>query len=105
MNDRPLGLESGTVRVVPYDERWPHIYAAEAMRIRTSLAESGIDVAMEHMGSTAVPGLHAKPIIDMLMGWRDDSDRLSLIEQLQTLGYSYRGEQGIPGREFFRRGE
>jgi GrpB-like predicted nucleotidyltransferase (UPF0157 family) len=101
----PLGLESGVVRVVPYNAQWPVLYALEATRIHDGLSSRGLRVDLEHMGSTAVPGLSAKPIIDILGGWHHDDDRLALIEALTALGYNYRGEQGIPGREFFRRGD
>jgi GrpB-like predicted nucleotidyltransferase (UPF0157 family) len=52
-----------------------------------------------------VPGLAAKPIIDILAGLVDAEDRTGVIAVLQSAGYVHRGEQGIPGREFFRRGE
>ena len=50
-----LGLESGTVRVVPYDPAWQALFAAEAARIRAAL--DGLPLRLEHMGSTGVPGL------------------------------------------------
>jgi GrpB-like predicted nucleotidyltransferase (UPF0157 family) len=100
-----LGLESGTVRVVPYDPVWAALYDAEAARLSTILAAQGVSLRMEHTGSTAVPGLAAKPIIDILAGSRDEERRERTIAALEAAGYSYRGEQGIPGRDFFRRGE
>ena len=54
----PLGLESKTVRVVPYDDRWPSLFEAEAARILEAVERAGVPaVAIEHVGSTAVPGL------------------------------------------------
>jgi GrpB-like predicted nucleotidyltransferase (UPF0157 family) len=100
-----LGLESGTVRVVPYDPVWADLYGAESARLATFLAAHGVSVVIEHTGSTAVPGLAAKPIIDILAGRHDDGRRDRYIAALEAAGYSYRGEQGIPGRDFFRRGE
>jgi GrpB-like predicted nucleotidyltransferase (UPF0157 family) len=104
--ERVLGLESGTVRVVPYDAAWPQLYDAEVTRLGPIMASHGATIVFEHTGSTAVPGLVAKPVLDILAG-RPDSDagRARAIEALQAAGYVYRGEQGIPGRDFFRRGD
>jgi GrpB-like predicted nucleotidyltransferase (UPF0157 family) len=98
-----LGLESGTVRVVPYDPAWPALFAAEAARIRAAL--DGLPLRLEHMGSTGVPGLAAKPIVDILAGRPPGSAVGPYVEALARAGYAHRGEQGIPGREFFRRGD
>jgi GrpB-like predicted nucleotidyltransferase (UPF0157 family) len=98
-----LGLESGTVRVVPYDPRWAELFAAEADRIRAALGAE-LPLALEHMGSTAVPGLAAKPIIDLLGGYPPGAQAERYVEPLVRAGYIHRGEQEIPGREFFRRG-
>jgi GrpB-like predicted nucleotidyltransferase (UPF0157 family) len=100
-----LGLESGRVRVVPYSEAWPTLYAAEIARVAPLLAAAGVRLAFEHTGSTAVPGLAAKPIIDILAGLADEDGRGAAIAALQAAGYVHRGEQEIPGRDFFRRGE
>jgi GrpB-like predicted nucleotidyltransferase (UPF0157 family) len=103
--DAPLGLQSGTVVVVPYHAGWADLYAREAERLHVHLKEHGLELVLEHTGSTSVPGLSAKPIIDILGGWQDDADRPRLIAALEAAGYIHRGEQGIPGREFFRRGD
>ena len=99
-----LGLESGRVRVVPYNAGWPGLYAAEVERFQPFLERAGIRLAVEHSGSTSVPGLAAKPIIDILAGLGREDERSQVIAALQEAGYVYRGEQGIPGRDFFRRG-
>lgn len=99
-----LGLESGTVRVMSYDSTWPTLFVAEAERITRHLAEHNLRLALEHTGSTAVPGLAAKPILDMLAGYTDAGAREKYIVALEDCGYTYRGEQGIAGRDFFRRG-
>jgi GrpB-like predicted nucleotidyltransferase (UPF0157 family) len=91
------------VEVVPYDERWPVLYEAEAALLRHVF---GPDlVAIDHIGSTAVPGLPAKPIIDILVVIRD----IGRIEDFEAgmidLGYRPRGECldafGTPGRFYF----
>jgi GrpB-like predicted nucleotidyltransferase (UPF0157 family) len=99
-----LGLESGTVRLVAYDPTWAALFAAEAQRIRAELGPD-LPLALEHMGSTAVPGLVAKPILDLLGGYPPGTRVERYIAALVRAGYAHRGEQGIPGREFFRRGE
>lgn len=99
----PLGLESGTVRVVPYDERWPALYRDEEARLRRALGE--LPLVLEHVGSTSVPGLSAKPIIDILAGRDPGAPPLTFVPPIESAGYEHRGENGLPGREFFRRGK
>jgi GrpB-like predicted nucleotidyltransferase (UPF0157 family) len=100
-----LGLESGAVRVVPYDSNWPSLFAAEAERLQQRFAARGLAVVLEHTGSTAVPGLAAKPILDILAGYPEGAVVEEYITVLTKAEYVHRGEQGIPGREFFRRGD
>ena len=101
----PLGLESKTVRVVSYDDRWPDLFDAEAARIVGAVTSAGLPpLAIEHVGSTAVPGLAAKPILDLAAGRPPDILSRTYIPILESLGYIYRGDGGLPGREFFRRG-
>ena len=59
----PLGLESGVVRLVEYDSRWPELFEAEAERLRP-VAER-LSLVLEHVGSTSIPGLCAKPVLDI----------------------------------------
>jgi GrpB-like predicted nucleotidyltransferase (UPF0157 family) len=99
-----LGLESGTVRVVPYDSAWPELFAREADRLQAVLAKAHLALVLEHTGSTAVPGLAAKPVLDMLGGYPEGAEVHSYVHSLVSAGYVHRGEQDIPGREFFRRG-
>jgi GrpB-like predicted nucleotidyltransferase (UPF0157 family) len=91
--------------VVPYDPTWPELFAAEAEALRRRFAATGLPVALEHTGSTAVPGLAAKPILDILAGYPPGAALPEYIGVFTAAGYVHRGEQGIPGREFFRRGD
>jgi GrpB-like predicted nucleotidyltransferase (UPF0157 family) len=100
-----IGLESGRVRVVPYDGAWPTLYASEIARLAPPLAAAGVLVVFEHTGSTAVRGLAAKPSIDILAGLAAEDGRDTVCAALCAAGYLHRGEQGIPGRDFFRRGD
>jgi GrpB-like predicted nucleotidyltransferase (UPF0157 family) len=61
-----LGLESGVVRVVEYDARWPELFAAERQRIRDRCRR--LALRLEHVGGTSVPGMCAKPILDIAAG-------------------------------------
>jgi len=99
----PLGLESGVVRLVDYNPTWPELFRLEASRISDALAP--LAPRLEHVGSTAVPGLPAKPVLDILGGYTALEDLPDIIAGLRRAGYVHRGNQGIPGREFFRRGE
>ena len=105
MAETALGLLSGTVRVVPYNPEWATLFAAERERLEHVLAARDISLVIEHTGSTAVRGLAAKPVLDILAGWASEEQRQPTINALQAAGYSYRGEEGIPERDFFRRGE
>ena len=85
--------------VVDYDPAWPALFAALRAPVVAALQE--IAVAMEHVGSTAVPGLAAKPIIDLDVAIRTETRLPEAIEQLACLGYVYEGDKGIPGRAAF----
>ena len=89
------------VVVVPYDPGWPSLYEHERLRVVDALGD--LVRAVEHVGSTAVPGLSAKPILDILVGLRRLEDGQRCIEPLEILKYEYRGEAGVPGRLFFRK--
>jgi GrpB-like predicted nucleotidyltransferase (UPF0157 family) len=80
------------------------LFEAEAQRLALELESRGISLEIEHTGSTSVPGLAAKPVLDILAGRAAESDRNAVIDAIAHADYSYRGEQGIPGRDFFRRG-
>ena len=88
--------------IVPYDPLWPREFAAEAERIAEGCRD--LPLKIEHIGSTAVPGLSAKPIIDILAGAPPRASRAPYIAALRQLDYEHRGAQGIPGRDYFRRG-
>ena len=83
------------VVLVPYDPRWPRLYDEEKARILGAIGE--YIVAVEHIGSTAVPGLGAKPILDIMIAVRDlAKDFPACIEPLRTIGYEY-----VPRSDFF----
>lgn len=97
-----LGLESGIVRLVDYDVRWPELFAAEAQRILDHCG--ALPLLLEHIGGTSIPGICAKPILDMAAGRPADASMEEYVAALTRAGYEHRGERGIPGRQYFRRG-
>jgi len=70
---------------VEYDPRWPALFDREAARIRAVLGAAAVRV--EHVGSTSVPGLAAKPIIDMLLAVPDSADEPAYVPALEDAGY------------------
>ncbi len=95
-------MSKRTVNVVPADPAWPQQFAEEALLLREVLGSNV--VAVHHMGSTAVPGLPAKPIIDILVEVREVAAVDSLNAAMEAQGYAPQGEKGIPGRRFFQKG-
>ena len=79
---------SGRVLLVEYDLDWPAQFLREAERIRSALGERALRV--EHIGSTSVPGLAAKPVIDVLLVVRDSADEAGYVPALEDAGYVLR---------------
>ena len=75
----------GRVQIVDYDPRWPELYKREASRVLAALGS--IALRIEHTGSTSVPGLPAKPIIDMLLVVEDSADEDHYLPALESAGY------------------
>ena len=88
--------------LAPYDPLWPLEYAAEADRIAYACEE--LPIRLEHIGSTAVPGLGARPVIDIAMGIPPNATRDEYFAALRQLGYEHKGTDGVPGRDYFVRG-
>ena len=83
-----LAIHASTVHLAPYDPAWPALFEREARRIRAAL---GVRVRLlEHVGSTSVPGLSAKPIIDMVLAVPDSSDEPGYVPDLEAAGYVVR---------------
>jgi GrpB-like predicted nucleotidyltransferase (UPF0157 family) len=98
-----LGLEPGVVRLVEYDARWPGLFAAEQQRIRDQCGS--LALRLEHIGGTSIPGMCAKPVLDIAAGRPRDAVTQDYVAALKRAGYEHRGERGVPGREFFCRGQ
>jgi GrpB-like predicted nucleotidyltransferase (UPF0157 family) len=79
---------SSRIRIVDYDPQWPELFAREAGRIRAALGDGALRI--EHTGSTSVPGLAAKPIIDILLVVADSADEDTYVPALEAAGYVLR---------------
>ncbi|HET7322892.1 MAG TPA: GrpB family protein [Halococcus sp.] len=98
-----VGLERGTVTLSPYQPEWKQHYEEEVKRLE-SIAGNRLH-GYEHIGSTAVEGLAAKPIIDLLAVVDDlDEARATLVPVLEEHGYEYRPNGDVRGRLFFAKG-
>src|SRR5437667_4835478 len=95
----PVLRKTSMVVVVDYDPAWPDRF--EQLRARIWPAVADVALGIEHVGSTAVPGLAAKPIIDMTVVVPSRPDVTVTIDRLATLGYRHRGNLGIEDREAF----
>lgn len=80
-----LKRHDAPVTLVDYDPAWPALFAREEARIRGALGDSVM--RLEHTGSTSVPGLAAKPVIDMTLVVHDSSDESAYVPQLEAVGY------------------
>ena len=89
------------VEVVPHDPRWRDAFEAEAKHVAAALGENVL--AVHHIGSTAIPDIHAKPVVDLLIEVGDLAEVDVRSSSMASLGYEALGEYGIPGRRYFRK--
>lgn len=103
MLDQPvnaiLGLERGTVRLVPYTPAWAELFEDEKAKLSLALKDWALDI--QHIGSTAIPGGVAKPIIDIGIAVADFDLACACVPLVVGVGYEYQGENGIPRRHYF----
>lgn len=93
---------SKPIEVVEYNPHWPALFAEIAERVQAAFAQGPL-VHVEHVGSTSVPGLPAKPVIDIDVVIPSRADLLEATARLATLGYEHQGDLGITSRESFKR--
>jgi GrpB-like predicted nucleotidyltransferase (UPF0157 family) len=84
----PVTPHNAPIVLVEYDPQWPKLFAREACRIRAVL--TGLAIRVEHVGSTSVPGLAAKPIIDIVLVVPDSADEPAYVPPLESAGYVLR---------------
>ncbi len=99
----PLGVPRNKAVVVPYDPHWPVLFEEERAHIASAIGH--IVAGVHHVGSTSIPGMAAKPILDMAVLLREFEDGEGCIEPLENIGYIHKGLwDGIPGDRFFLKG-
>lgn len=91
-----------TIEVVPYDFKWKEEYLKEAEKIRNIMNDEIIK--MHHIGSTSIPGIYAKPVIDILIEVNDIKNVDIYNKDMEDIGYIAKGSFGIEGRRFFMKG-
>lgn len=98
-----LGLSPDRVELVPHTSAWSAEFEREAAAVRAALGTLALDV--QHVGSTAVPGMLAKPILDLAVALARASDGEACVPALTPLGYHYRGDFGLEGGHLFVKGD
>lgn len=93
-------MKTARVIVLPYDTAWKDAFEAIKKEIKTALGD--LVIGIEHVGSTAVEGLCAKPCIDIDVVIKDRSVLDAVVKGLAKIGYIHEGDLGIRGREAFR---
>jgi GrpB-like predicted nucleotidyltransferase (UPF0157 family) len=97
-----IGLQRGTVKLAPYSSQWPILFEEEKQLLRQILSELALDI--QHIGSTAVPHLSAKPIIDIGVYVSDAQSIALCVPILVQAGYEYFGDRRGNGDHFFAKG-
>lgn len=93
-------MATRNIVVLPYDENWKKAF--EDIKSELDVVLKDLVLSIEHVGSTSVEGLSAKPIIDIDVVIEDRSRLDDVITALGKIGYTHEGDQGIPGREAFK---
>ncbi len=97
-----IGLQRGTVKLAPYSLQWPILFEEEKQLLMQILGQLALDI--QHIGSTAVPNLSAKPIIDIGVYVPDAQSIASSVPPLMKAGYEYFGDRSDTGDHFFAKG-
>jgi GrpB-like predicted nucleotidyltransferase (UPF0157 family) len=83
-----MHLHNAPVQLIEYSSEWPALFLREANRVRATLGDRVL--MLEHVGSTSVPGLAAKPIIDMILAVADSADETAYVPSMESAGYVLR---------------
>ncbi|PMC34424.1 hypothetical protein CJ195_23540 [Bacillus sp. UMB0899] len=90
------------VEVCSFNEKWSQMFREESEKLKHIFGNEVVDI--HHIGSTSVPGLKAKPIIDIMPVVKDINNVDKYTIEMQEIGYDPKGENGIPGRRYFQKG-
>ena len=99
----PIGLNKGELRLSPYHDNWAALFELEKKIIASAIGDHLEDI--QHVGSTAIVGMPAKPILDIAIAVKEFETARVCIKPLVSLGYTFKGENGIPRRHYFQKGE
>ena len=97
-----LGLAKGTVRLLEHNPQWTQLYLEEEKQIRRAIGHLIIDI--QHVGSTAIPGIKAKPVLDIIVGVKQLGDALLCQAPLEAIGYDYIANAGLLNDYVFGKG-
>ena len=88
------------IELIPHDPEWENIFTEEKSKIKGKIGDVVLDI--QHVGSTSIKTICAKPIIDIGISIRKYEDGFECVKPLEGLEYLYKGECGVPGRHYFR---
>ncbi|HET6978329.1 MAG TPA: GrpB family protein [Pyrinomonadaceae bacterium] len=97
-----MGLRSAQLRLSPYDSRWKTLFREERDCLQAQIGQYVLDI--QHIGSTSIPGLPAKPILDIGIAVANFEEAVRCVTPLEKLEFMYKGENGIPRRHYFVKG-
>ncbi len=97
-----IGLKRGVVELRPFNPKWKGIYEEERKAITSAISNFVVDI--QHIGSSAIPNIVSKPIIDIALAIDSLKNIKKIIKPLEEIGFIYRGELGIPDRHLFVKG-
>src|ERR1043165_7658054 len=97
-----IGLARGVVKLVPYQPEWPSLFKQEAVLLRSVLGDRALHI--EHIGSTAIHGMSAKPVIDLMVAVAGLIEAKSFVPEVEALGYEFRPDEEVADRLFFAKG-
>ena len=98
-----INLNNRIIEVVDYDPNWENIFQTEKAALAKAIGSNAVKI--EHIGSTSVIGLSAKPVIDILIEVTNLTSLDSANKSIEALGYIVKGENGISGRRYFQKGD
>ncbi len=94
-----IGQHKRDLTIVPYRSAWPELFEQEAQVLRDALGKKALRI--EHIGSTSIPGMSAKPIIDIMVAIVSYARSMALLPLVEALGYQFKPHDTIPERLFF----
>ncbi|MFX0183133.1 MAG: GrpB family protein [Candidatus Hodarchaeota archaeon] len=97
-----IGFKRGKIKLLPYQLEWKELFSKEKQHLEATIGNNILEI--EHIGSTAIPGMTAKPIIDIAIAIHNFEEAKVCIDLLEKIGYEYKGEFGISRRHYFVKG-